>query len=28
MLAAAVYAPGLIGSIVRRTRLTLVADWL
>lgn len=27
MLGAAVYAPGLIGSIVRRTRLTLVADW-
>jgi menaquinone-9 beta-reductase len=28
MLGAAVYAPGLIGSIVRRTRLTPVADWL
>jgi flavin-dependent dehydrogenase len=27
MLGAAVYAPGLIGTIVRRTRLTLAADW-
>jgi flavin-dependent dehydrogenase len=28
MLGAAVCAPGLIGTIIRRTRLTLAADWL
>jgi hypothetical protein len=27
MLGAAVCAPGLIGTIVRRTRLSLAAQW-